>query len=244
MSNIYEALEHSRKEVKVLEKPADVTLSVESTSKISKLAMEEEMTGLFQSINALLPDSQKKIIQFIGSREGEGTSTIIREFARVSDKKFSRSVLLLDAVMYEPSQHLFFKIKPGYSLEDVISDNKPIDKALCQVGNSRLFVSTISKQSFSTLQVLDLKRNNYFWEKIKQQFDLILIDSPPAATSSDGLAVSRIVDGVVLIMEAEKTRWPVTESVKEKIIKNGGKILGIVFNKRRHHIPEFIYKRL
>ena len=244
MSNIYEALEHYRKEVKVLEKPADVTLSVESTSKISKLAMEEEMTDLFQSINALLPDSQKKIIQFIGSREGEGTSTIIREFARVSDKKFGKSVLLLDAVMYEPSQHLFFKIKPEYSLEDVISDNKPIDKALCQVGNSRLFVSTISKQSFSTLQVFDLKRNNYFWENIKQQFDLILIDSPPATTSSDGLTISSMVDGVVLVLEAEKTRWPLAKSIKDKIIRNGGKVLGIVFNKRRHHIPEFIYKRL
>ena len=220
------------------------SVSTGGISKNSDLDMEENMISLFHSINSLLPDLQKKVIQFIGSGEEEGTSTIVREFATVSVNKFGKTVLLIDTDTQKPGQHLFFKIKPGYSLEDVISDNKPIDKALCQVGNSRLFVSTISKQSFSTLQVFDLKRNNYVWEKITQQFDLILIDSPPATTSSDGLTVSRIVDGVVLIMEAEKTRWPVTASVKEKIIKNGGKILGIVFNKHRHHIPGFIYKRL
>ena len=62
---------------------------------------------------------------------------------------------------------------------------------------------------------------------------MIILDTPPATLFPDGLALVRQTDGVVLVVEAERTRWPIASSVKEKIIKNGGNVLGIVFNKRR-----------
>jgi Mrp family chromosome partitioning ATPase len=52
------------------------------------------------------------------------------------------------------------------------------------------------------------------------------------------------VDGVVLVVEAEKTRWPVAETVRDKIKNSGGNILGIVLNKRRYYIPDWIYNKL
>jgi len=73
---------------------------------------------------------------------------------------------------------------------------------------------------------------------------LILVDSPPATTSPEGFALMRKADGVVLVVEADKTRWPVVESVKERILQHGGNVLGLVLNKRRYHIPEFVYRRL
>ncbi len=157
----------------------------------------------------------------------------------VSVSKFGHSVLLLDADVQKPTQLPFFNISPLYTCEDVIKNGQSIDNAFYQVGNSSLFVSIISKNTSSLIRIFD----DNFCETL-QQFDLILVDSPPATASSDGLAVSRMADGVVLILEAEKTRWPIAESIKDKIIKNGGNILGIAFNKRRHHIPGFIYKRL
>ena len=60
----------------------------------------------------------------------------------------------------------------------------------------------------------------------------------------DGPALVSQVDGVILVVEAEKTRWQVALSAKEKIIKSGGTILGTVFNKRKYYIPEYIYKYL
>lgn len=206
--------------------------------------MEEEMVGLYQTLNSLLPDSQKKIIQFMGSSEGEGASTIIREFAKVAAGKFRQSVLLLDADAHNPTQQLFFKTQSKDSWADVIKYGNPIDKAFSQVEKSRLFVSAISEPSSSANEIFDFLRNTQIWEKLKQRFDLILVDSPPATTSSEGPAISCKMDGVVLVLEAEKTRWPVVESVKDKIMKNGGTILGIVFNKQKYHIPEFIYKHL
>ncbi len=199
---------------------------------------------LYQNLAVLIPDSSRKIIQFIGSREGEGTSTVVREFARVSASKFGKLVLLLDADQHHPTQHLFFNIQPECGWQEVLRDNGPIDKALYQTGETRLFVSPSSQNLVSNLTILNSLLIDVFWKKLRERFDLILIDSPPASLSGDGLALSAKVDGIVLVVEAEKTRWPVAVSVKDRINRSGGKILGIVLNKRRLYIPEWVYKRL
>jgi capsular exopolysaccharide synthesis family protein len=205
--------------------------------------MEKE-TRVYQNLVALIPDATRKVIQFIGSRKGEGTSTVIREFARVSATKFGKMVLLLDADQYQPTQHLFFNIEPEYGWQEVVRDNGPIDKALYQIGETRLFISPSSQDFPSSSQIYSSLLIDVFWKKLKQRFDLILIDSPPATTSTDSFAISAKVDGVVLVVEAEKTRWPVAESVRDRIKRSGGNILGIILNKRRYYIPEFIYKHL
>ena len=215
--------------------------SAEFISEYSSLDMKEDMIGLYSSINSLRPEVPKRVIQFIGSRQREGTSTIAREFAIISVAEFGKTVLLLD--MEKPDQHRYFKITTGCSLEDVLRNGKSIEDALCRIGDSRLFISAITKSFISSPLVFESLMGTSFREKL-HQFDLVIIDSPSAAVSPDGLSIASMVDGVVLVLEAEKTRWPMANSIKEKIIRNGGKILGIVFNKRRHHIPGFIYKRL
>ena len=52
------------------------------------------------------------------------------------------------------------------------------------------------------------------------------------------------MDGVVLVLEAEKTRWQVADKARESIENHGGKVLGVVLNKRRYYIPDFIYSRI
>lgn len=245
MAKIYEALENAK--IEVLNgspeiSPSRPTVS-SSSSKFSKLVVEKEIR-VYQNLSAVISDSTKKVLQFIGSREGEGTSTVIREFARVSASKFGKLVLLLDADQYRPTQHLFFHIVAECGWQEVVRDNGPIEKALHQFGETRLFISPSSQNFASNPSIFNSLLIDVFWKKLKQRFDLILVDSPPATTSTDGLAMSSKVDGIVLVVEAEKTRWPVAENVRDRIKRSGGNILGIVLNKRRYYIPEWIYKKL
>jgi len=78
---------------------------------------------------------------------------------------------------------------------------------------------------------------------LRERFELVVIDLPQAVFSN-GPSIASLVDGVVIVVEAEKTRWQVALSMKETIIKSGGTVLGVVFNKRRLYIPQFIYNRL
>jgi Mrp family chromosome partitioning ATPase len=241
-----EEKEEEREEIKEEpeEKPARAAPVPALVSKTLDLKMEKEMIGLYQSIETLLPEAGSKVIQFIGSREGEGTSTITREFAKVMAVKGGKAVLLMDADLLTPSHHFHFDVEPALSLEEVIRNGKSLQSALSQVGNTHLYLNLISRNMSSTLRILQSPRIKPFFDLLRKRYDLILIDSPPATVSPESLALSPRVDGVILVVEAETTRWMVAESVKEKIKKNGGNILGVVLNKRQYHIPDFIYKRL
>ena len=74
--------------------------------------------------------------------------------------------------------------------------------------------------------------------------DWIIFSCPPVNAYNDAAALAGMVDGVVLVIQAEKTRWEVAQSAKDRLEKAGANILGVVLNDRRHHIPEWIYKRL
>lgn len=140
MNKINKSLESAQNDQKEIESPVAVPLGSEEFLKPSGPEMEEEMMVLYYTIDSLLSGSEKKVIQFIGSNEGEGTSTITREFARVVSEKFGKSVLLLDTDIQKPSQILFFDNKtdnkPGYS-----SEGEPVIKALDMVQGSRFFLN-------------------------------------------------------------------------------------------------------
>lgn len=246
MGKIYEALEKAQREKKGQKKPPlFVILSPgERPASGFEVAAENEMVALSRNIDALLATSPKKVIQFIGPQGGEGTSTVIRDFAMVSAARLGKSVLLLDADPQSPSQHLFFHLQPKFGWEEILRNKRTFKKAICRIGDTSLHVYPNPPGSASLPKALFSPEIKEFWEEVKQKFDLVLIDSAPASASPDGIGLSRFVDGVVLVLEAEKTRKPVAESLKNQVVQNGGNLLGMVFNNRRYHIPESVYKRL
>jgi capsular exopolysaccharide synthesis family protein len=202
------------------------------------------MVALSRNIDALLKNSPRIMIQFIGAQGGEGTSTVVRDFAMVSAARLGKSVLLLDADPQDPCQHFFFHLQPKFGWEEILRNKRTFKKAICRIGNTSLFVYPNPPGSASLPKALFSPAIKEFWDAAKEKFDLVLIDSAPAARSPDSIALSRYADGVVLVLEAEKTRKPVAESLKNQVVQNGGNLLGMVFNKRRYHIPKSVYKRL
>lgn len=248
MSKIYEALKHAQKEISgtglISPSPRSRLPLPLSAQEGKETGQEKAMLSLYQRIESLLPHSQKRVVQFIGSRAGEGTSTIAREFGIMTANRLNKSVLILDADQQNPKQQIFSGITPEYGWEDLLNNGGDLDKVIYQVKESSLSVCPVSPNVVITHDLFDSLRIVNLWNKLKEHFDLVIVDSPPATTSPDGIAICRHVDGVVLVLEAEKTRWPVADKARETIEKNGGKILGIVLNKRQYYIPDFIYRRM
>ena len=66
----------------------------------------------------------------------------------------------------------------------------------------------------------------------------------PILSDVTGIALSRKASGVLLVVEAERTRAPIIEQARKVIETGGGRLLGVILNKRKHHIPGWIYKLL
>jgi protein-tyrosine kinase len=244
MSRLYDALELAKMNRIVREKPPENPLPKIYGNHDGAPDMEAEMLTLYQNITGLLPNIARPIILFIGSQSNEGTSTIARQLAKIASLRLGKSVLLVDLDRSRPDLQVFVDIKTGSYPKGAVETDEPEEKVFRQVEETSLYVMPLFQQSTIDLRAIDAAKDTAFWEHLRDRFDLIIIDTPPGTVFPDGVSLVRQVDGVVIVFEAERTRWPVTLSMKERILNNGGKILGIVFNKRRYHIPLWLYRWL
>ena len=252
MSKIYDALQIAHGErlaatKEVSDEPiisSPPPLTGYSPSVLPRFYEESALLALAQNIAARLPNPDQNVIQFIGSRMGEGTSTLIREFALTAAKHSNKPVLLVEADFHQPSQNQAFAIETKPPLELVLQEGRALDGVISQVEESNLFLASLSSKIQRSLTDRSFFGSTDMWKTAREQFSLILIDSSPATVTADSLAICETVNGVVLVLEAEKTRSAVAQEVKRQILMREGNLLGIVFTKRKFHIPKFIYKFL
>lgn len=81
-----------------------------------------------------------------------------------------------------------------------------------------------------------------FFDALKAEFGFIIIDSPPLGISPLGLPLIREADGIILVVEAGKTRLRAAQIAKQRIKTYGGKLLGTVLTGYRTYTPKWIKK--
>lgn len=240
MTKIYEALEQANENWIELRNEAAAGPRAESPHS----PVEDRMISLYQNVLSMLPESKCLAIQFTGSQRGEGTSALAREMAKAVSKSLHKSVLLIDQESPAGRKNHAFGVRGALTIEDIIHQGKNVKDVLQQVGKESLYVSYLSGRRHFTAQNHDLKKLDQVFENFKTIFDLLIVDTPPVASSPDSLILTRYTDGVVLVVEAESTRTQVVEKTLEHIRGRGGNVLGVVLNKRRYVIPEFLYRWL
>lgn len=252
MSKIYDALQsaHKKRLAEADKRNDKPTISFsppftenkpETTSRFHE---ESELLALAQNVATHLPSPHQNVIQFIGSQAGEGSSTLIREFALTVARHSSKPVLLVDADIKQPSQAQAFGLESKPPLDYALKENRPLDGVISQTEQSNLFLATLSSQFFRSLTERSSFHSTDMWKSARSRFSLILVDSSPASVSAEGLALCETVNGVVLVVAAEKTRAAVAQNVKKQILRREGNLLGIVYTKRKFHIPQSIHKFL
>jgi Mrp family chromosome partitioning ATPase len=81
-------------------------------------------------------------------------------------------------------------------------------------------------------------------DSVEPGFDWIIMDGPPVLESPDSASLATAADGVVMVVQAGRTKRPVLSRSVELLRKAGARVLGTVLNRRRLEIPGFIYRRI
>ena len=252
MSNLYDALQAAQGERLAETNEPDKKPTTSSPPPVTdhkppstqKFHEEAELLGLAQTIATRLPNPDQNVIQFIGSRKGEGTSTLIREFALTVARHSDKPVLLVEADFIQPSHNHAFGIEAKQPIDYLLKEGKPLDGVISQIEDSNLFLATLSSHFFRSLTDRTFFHSTDMWKSARNKFSLILIDSSPVSVSADSLSICTTVNGVVLVLASEKTRSTVAKNVKNQILSREGNLIGIVYTKRKFHIPKFIHKFL
>jgi hypothetical protein len=80
--------------------------------------------------------------------------------------------------------------------------------------------------------------------ELRRAFDYVLVDCPALREGNDLLSLAPFVDGIILIVEADRTRKDQVQHAEKAIAFARGKLIGTILNKRSYVVPEWIYRRL
>ncbi|EGJ49088.1 chromosome partitioning protein [Desulfocurvibacter africanus] len=250
MTRIYEALERSEK-IAQEGRPA-LTGPGRQNLKLGRLSesLKETLLGLHQNITTLLPGKGGHVVQFVSALPGEGSTELCREFAKVTTLVLGRKVLLLDSNHERSAQADHFDIRPEKSVDSEDGNGSGDGKgelapaSFFRIADTSLYVTKVKGRGRPHQLMHNQGKAKDFFDSVRSTFDLVLVDSPAAAESPAGLSLSGLSDGVVLVVEAGRTRWQVADTVANRIRATGGNILGVLLNKRDYPIPQFIYERI
>ena len=200
--------------------------------------------GILTRLHTEQPGESVKTIMFTGTAHGGGATTTAVNFARTLVRDHQVKVLLVDANMRTPNLKEMFGIENDQGLTDIIldEDTKPYKVINCDP--SYLFVLATGGNYVGPVGLFESESFDTFLNNVRDEFDFIILDSAPLPSFAEARALCKKVDGVVLVVESGKIRRQVALRAKKELEDAGARILGVVLNKRKYHIPEWIYKRL
>lgn len=80
------------------------------------------------------------------------------------------------------------------------------------------------------------------FDALRKDYEYVLVHAPATTQSFYGIENAALVDAVVLVLRAEVTRKPLLQGLKQQVLDDGGKIVGIAMTYRRAYIPAFFYR--
>lgn len=170
-----------------------------------------------------------KALAIVSVNAGDGCSRTAANLALVFSQLGERT-LLVDANLRAPFQHKIFNVKESRGLSDILAGRAGMEVA------ARV-------ESFESLSVLGggtvppnpqelLGRSTFvdFMNTAMNQYDIIIVDTPPATESSDAQTVTARCRGGLLVSRLNHTRMADLQNVKEQITVSGAHIVGAVIN--------------
>lgn len=196
-----------------------------------------ELEPLLATLFTLIDEVRSVVVHVSSVRHGEGTTTLMLELAAATAATKWCKVALIDAgggIARTVGE------VPGPSLLEQFENS--IDPVLRKgyIGAAEVSLGRLKAEGGAAR--LDDLRGLY--RVLKADYNLILVDCPPTSAGQHEASWARVADGVVLVIEAERTRITDLSHARTMLEQVGATILGVVINKRRRRIPRLISRFL
>jgi tyrosine-protein kinase Etk/Wzc len=159
----------------------------------------------------------------------EGKSTISVNLASVLAQAGSR-VLLVDADMRHPVLHTIFKHAKKPGLSDLIISETDLAQAICPTGLDGLSYLPCGTVPPSPADLLTLNAARDLLDRLKSEYDYVVIDTPPVLVAADTPVIGTLVDTCVMVVRAGITALDGLEDAYASMVNGGAHLSGLVVN--------------
>lgn len=197
-------------------------------------AMEKWQARLNESMDAIrtviLHQARSEalhVLMVTSASSGEGKTTLATQLAGSLARAWKR-VLVIDADLRHPAAHTLFDVPQEPGLAEVLRGEVEPPDAVRATPFSRLWLLPAGNGDAHAIQALSQDNVRTLFEQFKQQYDFIIIDTPPVLPVTDTLLLGQHVDGVVYAVLNEVSRAPAIHAAQQKLAPLGVRTLGAV----------------
>jgi polysaccharide biosynthesis transport protein len=171
----------------------------------------------------------RQVIMVTSSATMEGTTVVASSLA-LSLARAGRRTLLVDGDLRSPSLHKLFgmPIEDGFS--EVLRSEIDLVDAVKPTNNEGLYLLTAGVCSAEAIHALATDQPQAIFDKLRDQFDFIVIDAPPVLGISDSLSMGQYIDGAILTVLRDHSEIRKVYKAVEMLRGMGIRVLGSVVN--------------
>lgn len=185
-------------------------------------------------VSLLSGSGDQKSIVVTSPNPGDGKSSVVSNLG-IALTEMGRKVLMIDADLRRPRLHQVFNIPNACGLSDLIAGEMPIDRyPLEALGKPtlvpQLYLLPSGPGARNIARVLYSRRTRDLLARLQEEFDVILIDTPPMLHYPDARILARSAGGAVLVLRAGRTARESGKRAVERLADDGVYIFGAVLN--------------
>ncbi|MFM1872051.1 MAG: hypothetical protein RL398_1473 [Planctomycetota bacterium] len=198
----------------------------------------EQIRGLRNRLMAMNPDGEPKTLVVTSAVREEGKTITALNLAMAFGELERQRVVLVDGDLRRPSCERYLNLTSGPGLSDVLLGREPLDRALRPAGYRNLMMLGAGTRVGNPAEVLSASRLDELFERLKERFQYVIIDSPPALSSTDAAVLSARADGTLMVVRLERSLKKQTKDAMRAIGDMGGNVLGTFVTEVRGNDPE------
>jgi capsular exopolysaccharide synthesis family protein len=190
----------------------------------------EAYRNLRTNVQFLAIERKMRVVQVTSTRPGEGKTTTAANLAVVLSQA-GANVVLVDADLRKPDVQRMFAIDGSNGLTNNLA-GEPMELTIQRI-TDQLWVIVGGPVPPNPSEMLSGRRMEAFCEELARRFDFVIVDSAPLLPVSDGAALSRHADGVLLVAQANNVSLRQIQDSVAILQRAGAPLLGIVLTRAK-----------
>lgn len=170
-----------------------------------------------------------KTMLITSSQPGEGKSTTTVNTA-ISLAQLGAKVIIVDCDLRKPSIHKHLDVSPSAGVSNFLSSKSGTEGLIQKLAIPNLDVMPSGPIPPNPAELLSSKRMADLIETLSEEYDHVLIDSPPVINVTDPVILSTMVDGTIMVVHGGKTTRDAVQRARQDLSSVRAKIYGAVLN--------------
>lgn len=235
MSKIYDALKRAEREREIARDRGgrDDGHDIEPAASRNGQQEDDDYRRLRATLLFAPAYSDVRTIAVTATRHTEGATRVAVGLARALAAEGETRVLLVEANLRTPAFARKLPIPKSPGLAEFLAGEASAASLITPVRDWNLSVIGAGYRP----AVIDCEAIAGAIAEVMGQFDFVIIDLPPVNRYADAAILAPKVDGVILVVEADRTPVADAESAKKSLDRVGARIFGVVLNRRRSYVP-------